>query len=188
MRSRIKAGRLKRALSQLPGRFCAPALIAPSRAISPGQPIAISGASLMRAFAALSIERSMDLDQPVDRFLPLGFVLRMPPQLEGGDLGARQIGRALGVQLDDAGADVGAADVDRQQAAEALVEPRRRQVRAADQARFIGMRADWQQIDLDPLAFQDHHGAPDDQFADRLCRMPPPTTMRSVSRQVFRRR
>ena len=41
------SGRLKRLLSQLPGRFCPPRSMEPSASIMPGQPMPMNGASLI---------------------------------------------------------------------------------------------------------------------------------------------
>ena len=78
-----------------------------------------------------------------------------------------QIARFLDVQLDDAGADVGAADVDGEDAVVAGEDPGRRQMDRADQAGLVGMVADRPQLDVVAvLALEQHGGAADRELAD----------------------
>ena len=70
------------------------------------------------------------------------------------------------LSLDDAGADVGAADVDGENAVVALQHPRRHEVRGADEARLVGIILDELQFDLVVLGLEQHLGAPDRQLAD----------------------
>src|SRR5260221_11161939 len=90
----------------------------------------------------------------------------MPPEIELANLGIGQVGRFLGVELDDAGADVRAADIDAQNAVVTGGDPGRRQMEAADKAGIVRMMADRLQLEIVALAFQDDSGAADRDLAD----------------------
>ena len=77
------AGRLKRLLSQLPGRFCAPRSIEPSSWITPGQPTPTTGASDSFLRSAQSSRPVQHLDEPLHGVVALHvLVVTMTPQLE----------------------------------------------------------------------------------------------------------
>jgi hypothetical protein len=69
-------------------------------------------------------------------------------------------------QRDYASADIGAADIDREDGVVALEHPRRHQLHRADQAGCIGIAVRRDESDIDSLGFQDHAGAPDRHLAD----------------------
>ena len=150
-------GRLKRLDVQLPGRFCAPRSIEPSSSIMPGQPMPMKGASLTSSFFATAIRRlSMParLSTAPSRSRPL--VIGVAPELVFPDIGLGQVFGFLHVEMHDAGADIGAADIDAENGFMRLEHPLRREMHGADQAGFIRIVADRDQIDLDAVGFQDH--------------------------------
>ena len=110
----------------------------------------ITGASYS-LFLSRPVDRALEhLDQRLDGILALDVLLvAVPPQLELHDLRFDQVGRIPRVELDDAGADVGAANIDSEDAVVAFEHPRRQQVRGAEQARLVGVVADQLQLDLD---------------------------------------
>ena len=78
-----------------------------------------------------------------------------------------QVGRLLAeLSCDDAGADVGAADIDGENGVVASNIQARRQMRGADQAGFVGIVADRLQVDCDLVGLEDDAGAADRQLAD----------------------
>ena len=68
--------------------------------------------------------------------------------------------------MHDAGADIGAADIDAENGFVRLEHPFRREMHGADQAGFVRIVADRDEVDLDAVGFQDHRGAADHEFAD----------------------
>ena len=162
-----ESGRLKRLLSQLPGRFWAPRSMVPSGSMMPGQPMPMNGASRRPSFAARLIRPLQHLDELLDRFFALDVLLvGVPPELELPDEGLGKVGCLLEVERDHAGAEVGAADVHRQDRVVRLEHPPRRQMRGADQAGFVRIVADRHQVDRDLVGLEDHRRAADGELAD----------------------
>ena len=126
----------------------------------------MNGASLRPSALGVGDQILQHLDQPLHRAFARRLVVGVPPQFGLPHLGLGKIGRLLPARLDHAAADVGAADIDRQNAVMALEDPRRRQMQRADQAGVIGMKADRHQIDLEVLGLEDDVGARDREFAD----------------------
>src|SRR6185436_7944532 len=113
-------------------------------------------------------EIEQKFDEPLHCILALGRVVAVPPELETMHVGIREILLLLllGVELDDTGADVAAADVDREDAVVAGEDPRRDQMDAADEAGVIGCMTNRMQVDRVPATFQDHAGPTDGELAD----------------------
>ena len=88
------------------------------------------------------------------------------PQLRFDDLCLAKVGCFLEVQLDDACPDIGAADVDGENAVVTLEHPRRQQMRGAYQAGLVGIRADQLEIDVDTLGLEQHGGPAHGQLSD----------------------
>ena len=126
----------------------------------------MKGASFSPSVSACGDQALQHLDQPLDRSLPGRLVIGMAPEFGLPDRGLRQIRRLLPAGFDHAAADIGAADIDRQDAVMGLEDPGRRQMQAADQARFIRMKADRHQVDLEFLGLENDVGARDREFAD----------------------
>ena len=106
------------------------------------------------------------LDQPLDGAFPRRLVIGMAPEFGLPDRRLGQIRRLLPAGFDHAAADIGAADIDRENAVMGLEDPRRRQMQAADQAGLVGVKADRHQIDLEILGLENDVGARDREFAD----------------------
>ena len=87
--------------------------------------------------------------EPLDRVVALEVLVAVPPQLELSDLRLGEVGGLLEVELDDAGADVGAADIDGEDGVVRLEDPGRREMHRADQAGLVGIVADRLELDLD---------------------------------------
>src|ERR687897_2731 len=73
------------------------------------------------------------VDQTFNGFVTLELLVAVTPKLEFPDFGLREVGRFLQIELDHAGANVGAADIYCQNGIEALEHPGRRKVNAAEQ-------------------------------------------------------
>ena len=80
--------------------------------------------------------------------------------------GFRQVGGLLQIEIDHAGADIGAADIDGENGVEALEQPFGREMGGADQARLIRIVADRHQVDRDTIGLEDEGCAADRQFTD----------------------
>src|SRR5262249_51875279 len=105
------AGRLKLLLSQLPGRFCAPREIASSSSITPGQPMPMKGGQVQALLFGASNELAQHLDQPFYSVVAPGLVVDVAPLVKLPRRGLREIRRAFQIELDDAGAEIGAAEI-----------------------------------------------------------------------------
>src|SRR5712671_2925919 len=105
-------------------------------------------------------------DQARDRIVALGLVVAMPPQLRLRDTALRQVMLLLAAQLDDAGAEIAAADIDGEDRVMAGEDPGRRQVDRADEAGLVGMVLDRHQVDVDAVGLEQHRGAADGELAD----------------------
>ncbi len=136
--------------------------------MSPGQPMPMNGASLvlglLGALDEIAQHRGEALHGVVARRRRV--VVAMAPEVELPYLGLRKVRRLLQVRQDDAGADVGAADVDREEAVMAGEDPGRREVGGADEAGLVGMVADRRELDVDAGRLQQHRGAADRELAD----------------------
>ena len=160
------AGRLKRLLSQLPGRFCAPRAIEPSSWMTPGQPTPITGASDSLLRLAQSSRLVQHLGEAFHGVVALHvLVVAVAPELEVHDARLRQVGVLGDVELDDAGADVAAADVDGEDAVVPFQHPGRQQMRGAEQAGLVGVVADQLQLDGNVIRLEQQAGARDGQLA-----------------------
>src|SRR4051794_32944382 len=104
--------------------------------------------------------------QPFYRALARRLVVGVAPQLGFPHRGLGQVRRLLPARLDHAAADVGAADVDRQDAVMAFENPGRRQVQTTDQAGIVGIEADRYHFDLEAFGLDDDVGTRDRQFAE----------------------
>src|SRR5689334_18945982 len=70
------------------------------------------------------------------------------------------------MQTDQAGADIGPADIDAKNGVMGLEHPARRQVSGADEAGFVRIVADDPDLGLDLVVLQQHRGAADRKLAD----------------------
>ena len=107
----------------------------------PGQPMPTTGASFRPSFSASCDVLLQHVDEAADRLVALRLLVAVTPQVGGEDGGLRKILGLFQLGLDDAGADVGAADVDGENAVVPLQHPGRHQVRSADEAGLVGMIA-----------------------------------------------
>src|SRR5215475_3465652 len=90
----------------------------------------------------------------------------MAPEIGFPDTGLGQIRGLLQPHLDHAATDVRAADVDREDAVMGLQNPGRSKVSAADQAGFIGVKANGAERGFRAISLQDDVRARDRQFAE----------------------
>jgi hypothetical protein len=74
--------------------------------------------------------------------LALRCVVAMSPELQAMDAGIREVSAIFRMELDDAGSDVTAADIDRQDAVMAGEYPRRNQMDAPDETGVVGSVTD----------------------------------------------
>src|SRR5262245_142243 len=109
----------------------------------------------------------------------------MTPQLELPDFRLGEVARLFQIELDDAGTDVGAADIDGNDRVVRLEHPARRQMHGSNQAGFVGVVADGHEIDRHLVRFEDQAVRPMVSSATLLARKPPTTTIRSVSRHAL---
>jgi hypothetical protein len=104
----------------------------------------------------------------------------VPPVLALPDIGFLHASALAGVQLDDAGPHVRAADVDRQNGVVASQDPRGRKLYGADEARLVRMVLDRAKLDRNQSWRSDlqwrnsdlESGRPSDQAADFLYNWP----------------
>src|SRR6185312_2255745 len=104
--------------------------------------------------------------QPLDGGLTRRLVVGISPQLGLPDVSLRQIVRFLPARLDHAATDIGAADINGQDAVATLEDPGWRQMQRSDQRRLIGMKADRHHLQLEILGAQDDLGARDRKLAE----------------------
>src|SRR5205807_2320824 len=93
-------------------------------------------------------------------------VIGVAPEFGFEDAGLRQIGCLPPTRLDHAAADIGAANVNREDAVMGFQYPGWRQMKTADQPGVVRMKADRQQIDFEALRLENDVGARDRNFAD----------------------
>ena len=120
------------------------------------------------AFAFCRRDQAFEhLDQIFDRVFALHVgLVAVAPQRKFPDIGLGEVGRLFQVEPHDAGANIGAADVDGENRIIGLEHPGRGEVRAAEQARLVRIVVNRHQIDLDLVGLEHHRGAADDQLAD----------------------
>ena len=153
-------------LSQLPGRFLSAGF---DRAVGVDSARAADAdeRSKPQFFLLRPVDQALQhLDQALDGLLAIELFVAVPPQLELPHFGFEQIGGAAQVQLDDSGADIGPADIDREDRVMRLEHPRRGKMSGADEAGFIGIFADDANLGFDVVGLQQRRGAADCEFAD----------------------
>ena len=90
----------------------------------PGQPIPMNGVRFLSCFSALADQLLQHLDETIDGFIAGHLlVVRVTPQLELRYRGLRKVGGAFAIEIDHAGPDVGAADIDGQDRVVTLEHP-----------------------------------------------------------------
>ena len=105
------------------------------------------------------------LAEPLHGLLAARLLVGMAPELGFPDTRLAEVGRLVLAQFDDAGTDVGAADIDRDQAVIGFEDPFRREMGAADQSGLVGMMAHRHQLDRMALRLQDDAGPRDGELA-----------------------
>ena len=93
-------------------------------------------------------------------------VVKVPPVLAFPYIGLGDAAALVGIELDDADAHVGAADVGGEDGVVAGQDPEGGELHAADQAGFVGMILDRGQLHRDAGAGQKERGAAHGQLAD----------------------
>jgi hypothetical protein len=111
-------------------------------------------------------EIAQHVDQARDRVVAPRLVVGMAPYLGCEDTGCREVGCLLEVELDDAGADIGAADIDRQDRVVPGKDPGRRDVSAADQPGLVRIMVDRFQLDAGALDLEPRRRSSDRDLAD----------------------
>src|SRR5882757_9833089 len=106
------------------------------------------------------------LDQPLDRAFARRLVVGMPPQLGFPHLGPGKILRLLPARLHHAATDIGAADIDREDAVVGLKNPGWRQMQRTEQAGIVGVKTDRHQIDLEVVVLENDLGPGDRELAE----------------------
>ncbi len=115
----------------------------------------IKGASLIFSRLRLGDQTLKHRHKIVDRSLAFDVVFfRVPPELVFPDCRLGQIGLLLEIEIDDSGADVGAADIDGENGVMRLEHPGRRQMRGTEQTGLVRIVADRNEVDLDLVCFQ----------------------------------
>ena len=90
----------------------------------------------------------------LDGIIAFDLFIGMPPQLGLDDPGLGEIARLFQIQLDDAGANVGAAYIHSKDALVALEHPRGQEMSGAEQSGFVRVAADKLEIDIDIVSLQ----------------------------------
>src|SRR6185437_4745233 len=121
---------------------------------------------LQLLLAGVSDEALEHADEALHRLISLGLVVAVAPQLELDDAAVGELVLLLAAQLDDAGADVAAADIDGEDRVVAREDPGRRQVDRADEPGLVGMAGDRHEVDVDAVGFEQQGGAPYHELAD----------------------
>src|SRR5688572_8140765 len=104
--------------------------------------------------------------ETIDGLVAPGLVLGVAPQLRFPHPRRREIVRLPQAEIDDAAAEIGAAEVDADDAVVAGKDPRRRKMCAADQPRLVRMVADRLQLHAGAAALQYDRSAAGDDLAD----------------------
>ena len=108
-------------------------------------------------------------DQLIDRLFAIEFLfVGVTPLLRFPYRGLGEIARLGDVRQHHASADVGAADVDRQDAVVPFEDPGRRQMQGADQSRFIGVAVDRHHVDLHAVGLENEIGARDRELTNTI--------------------
>ena len=106
------------------------------------------------------------LAEPLHRLLTARLLVGMAPELGFPNPGLAEIGGLVLAQFDDARADVGATDVDCDQAVIGFEDPFRREMGAADQPGLVRVMAHRHQLDRIAFGLQDDAGPRDRELAD----------------------
>src|SRR6478736_954444 len=106
------------------------------------------------------------LAEPLDCVVAIGLLVGVAPEFGLPDLGLGEVRRLVLAQLDDAGANIRAADIDGDEAVIGLEDPFRRKMGATDQPGLVGMMADRHKVDTMSVGLQDDAGTRDRKLAD----------------------
>src|SRR5579883_204136 len=114
-----------------------------------------------------SVQEALEhVDEPLDRLVAFGLVIRMTPDLQLPDTAFGEIRRLSQSELDDARTNIRAADIRRQDGVVPGEYPSRRQVSGPDEAGLVGMKADRDEVDIGAIRLQQHGGSTDGDLAD----------------------